>query len=407
MQFCIHKDVIGESFHLFHDKITKKFKWVDEIPNDVWCIGENYHDLNVFDLARLSGIDFQLAPPDNYNKVFSTLTSSEDNAKIKMRHSMPKRVFSEFINRLVDDSEMIINKGNIEYYKSVFFKTKRLLSSMEHASIDKDRLYGYYNKEKNETTRSTLKSFFPKNGFSEVVSYNQTSTITGRLTVDQGPRILTLPREYRDIITTSYDPGSVFMIDLVSLEPRIALIDAGRDVPLDVYDDINQKLFGAMFERKRTKIMTISALYGAQEEKFIEVSELSEKDARDSLDSLRTHFGIRLAHARLKKQLNDNGYITNMFGRIIKPKKESPRILYNYFIQSTAVDIALLCFDNLVQFTKKMNLRVKPLFVIHDAIIFDIHSDDEQYIDKMLECLKIDNLNVLIPATYERINNVR
>ena len=55
----------------------------------------------------------------------------------------------------------------------------------------------------------------------------------------------------------------------------------------------------------------------------------------------------------------------------------------NNYIQSTAVDVALSYFSELCD---KINLDLcKPIFIIHDALILDVHKD---YID---ECNDITN----------------
>ena len=93
-----------------------------------------------------------------------------------------------------------------------------------------------------------------------------------------------------------------------------------------------------------------------------------------------------------KKKFNR---IKNFFGRnIFVEENVSPYVLVNYYIQSTAMDIALLGFRNMVNFIKKENLLIHPLFVIVDGIILDIHKDYLKYVEDLkLVGSKIKEIN--------------
>jgi ABC-type microcin C transport system duplicated ATPase subunit YejF len=51
--------------------------------------------------------------------------------------------------------------------------------------------------------------------------------------------------------------------------------------------------------------------------------------------------------------------------------------LINHYVQSTAVDISLQGFLNILQFLKEMDrlLDIVPLFILHDAIILDVNEN--------------------------------
>ena len=134
------------------------------------------------------------------------------------------------------------------------------------------------------------------------------------------------------------------------------------------------------------------------------LSGLSGSSLRNATEGLISYFGIRLSKAKLVRQLKEKGYITNVYGRIIKPKKTAPHLLYNYFIQSSAVDAALLGFSNGIDLAKKNEWKVRPLFIIHDAMIIDVHPDSMQYICDIEDaCTHIPSFNEKFHVEFEEI----
>ena len=64
-----------------------------------------------------------------------------------------------------------------------------------------------------------------------------------------------------------------------------------------------------------------------------------------------------------------------------------PHKLLNYFIQSTAVDVALFGFGDIIRRLQVSGLidRICPLFVLHDALILDVPHDLDFVIPKLLK----------------------
>ncbi len=70
----------------------------------------------------------------------------------------------------------------------------------------------------------------------------------------------------------------------------------------------------------------------------------------------------------------------------VRPSWDQENKIVNNYIQSTAVDIALSYFSELCE---KINLDLcKPIFIIHDALVLDVHKD------------YIDTCNNIIQAGY-------
>ena len=70
-----------------------------------------------------------------------------------------------------------------------------------------------------------------------------------------------------------------------------------------------------------------------------------------------------------------------MFGRTVQLRDNSN--LLNYFLQSSAVDVAMLGFAQIIEKIKVFN--VLPIFVIHDALLLDCAGGDVQDVISLIK----------------------
>ena len=227
--------------------------------------------------------------------------------------------------------------------------------------------------EKNETILSGLERFKPIKGYCANVEYNQTSTMTGRLTTTkQSPNILTLPARCRKIFESRWQQeGDLLYIDFKTLEPRVVRKINGKEASDDIYLEIAAMLD---FEVDRVVIKRgiISTLYGATST----ISGLSQERSKSVLEATKSYFDLS-SITKKASYVHDVGCRINYFGRPIWNIEENQENkIVNNFVQSTAVDVALSYFSELCDL---INLEMcKPIFIIHDALILDVHKD---YID--------------------------
>lgn len=152
-------------------------------------------------------------------------------------------------------------------------------------------------------------------------------------------------------------------VDFVSLEPRLALFAVGRSPKGDVYEEIS-RVSGE--PRSRTKIATLSFLYGAA--------------GRDGVsDRLRQHvreyFNVRELHRKIEDCGGKNGY-----GRPLHVDEE--RLLIPHWVQSTAVDVCLIAFSELAE---RLLGIADPLFLVHDAMFLDVPVENTGVLSKIIE----------------------
>ena len=176
-----------------------------------------------------------------------------------------------------------------------------------------------------------MQSFLPQFGKEcAKVKYTHSSK-TGRLKVIDGPRVLTVAKQHRDVIVSRYPGGKILSADFTCLEPRVALLAIGKKPEADVYEEMSRKMDQS---RAKAKLATLSFLYGA--------------GASGSIDA---------------------------------KAKEDERNLISHWVQSTAVDICLLGFSELAT---KLKDHADPLFMIHDDVFFDVPSENLQLVSDVM-----------------------
>ena len=257
-------------------------------------------------------------------------------------------------------------------YPDRHIKNLKFLNSMRPAKIDS----GALDSCEEIKNKNALESFSSDSGgFMEPVRYSLTNSITGRTSVISGPQILTTAKVVRSFLRSRYPDGKIIEIDFSSLEPRVALAIAGVQVDSrDVYDQVNQEILGGELTRESAKLAILSSMYGASERSLSE-SLPDHIKPKKVIESIRSKIGFAQAVKKIKSDMEASGRSTNYFGRpIISPPDRNVRdaVLFNWLIQSSAVDVALQGFRDLTAKLHMLGVEFVPIFVIHDALLLDV-----------------------------------
>jgi len=334
---------------------------------------------------------------DKYKKYFNfidTITNSYCLEDILPLHT--KSRFIKDLSLLKEKCKTLDLESN---FISLIRKNNYFLDSLAKSKVNIITYKAFLEIEKNESVKNTLRSFKPIKGYSKKICYNTLSNVTGRLTVKDGPNILTLPRKYRSILDSRFCQGSIISIDFSSLEPRLCLKLNGKDVHQDLYQEINN-ILDLNLNRSVIKRATISVLYGAH---YTSLKDISEIKSKALFDCIKNYFCLNNI-LEMSKNIDKHGIRRNYEGRPLwNLKEEKDNILINNYIQSSAVDIALKYFSSLPQILDLE--KAVPLFVLHDAMIFDIQSsyleEFRQIISQGYEHDKLGNF----PLKMEIFNN--
>ena len=364
---CVNKSILGTDLHLLTD-FDQESKWVSDLPEGCTPFGFNGQG-NLDVVSTLSGIQIPRAPDEKYTKPFRRTGVKS----IAWSKALPKAQYKKYFKSVQDAIRENLKSDQYEYFKDRVARQQKLISSLQPAHID-EKIFARRYADPTTVNKSVLTSFTPMKGVTRKVGYNLTGTSTGRLTISEGPQILTLKAEMRDILTSRYEGGKIMQFDYVSLEPRVALILSGQDPVKDIYTDLCDKVLDSQHGRQTAKLLTIATLYGMGVRRVKELIGVSKQTAYDVLKKLEIFFGVGEVKAHLEEEAK-SGFIKNHFGRNIRVRNDASHVLYNNYIQYTAMDAALEGFYQNVQGVEKEGHKCVPLFLLHDAIIFDCHPE--------------------------------
>ena len=391
----ISKYLLGTTKHLCQYTRDGTLEWVSSIDPASWVYGlSSIYPKNVecvFDLLREA---YPSIIPEPYiNSMRELLIEVKDHIpwyKI-MRHDE----FSDSLSIALGKIWVIMDRLEEMKYLTVQSSKADVLSSMVPACIDEKLYQQFLVDETIPVVRGTIQTFKTAGRTCKKVVYNQTSTVTGRLTVRAGPQILTLPSRCRKMIKSSFSSGKILEIDYASIEPRIAMTIVGNRCDGDIYEYISKELFNERLDRKGAKLATLCALYGASPKKLSSMIG-SGNSSKNIISKIRAFFGYDKIVKDLLCQYTAKGYITNYFGRPIYLESATKHIMFNNFIQSTAVDAAMLGFKKVLDSISTNNLNARPLFLIHDAMIIDIHGDNmEEFVGLFKHGIELEGFGVL------------
>jgi hypothetical protein len=224
-------------------------------------------------------------------------------------------------------------------------------------------------------------------GFALPVCYDRFKTLTGRLTVSSGPQILTLKREHRSIIKSAYgDDGIVVAFDFAALEARILLYEYGRKCDdVDLYGVIASDLG---HDRKAIKGAVISELYGSSKWALGKHLGIEGKELNMFVKNVKAYFNTGELLERVKQQFVATGKVINRYGRPINIDEPLDHIFISYYGQSTGVDVTMLGFKQVLDILVKKAPKTRPIFLLHDAILLDVHKEE------LTEVAKIKHVRV-------------
>lgn len=309
---------------------------------------------------------FNIQKIDDYNK-YTNMFKAENIACIE--DILPRHEIESYKKNLQLCNSLILEKDN-KNYREKAEKYNFLFNKLLPCKINGLYYRTILNLEKNETIVNNIKTFKPSKGYCKKVNYNMFKTMTGRLVNSNlSPRILTLPSRCRKIFESEWGKGGkIVSIDFKTLEPRLARKLNNKESSEDIYTELSD-LLEYNVDRSIIKRAVISILYGSE----APLQELSLERSKAVLNAVKEYFDLEKL-LKIADNSTEHGWRENYFGRPLHNLNETNnnKIVNNY-IQSSAVDIALTYFCKLVE---NINIELcRPLFIIHDAIVFDVNLD--------------------------------
>lgn len=371
--FCIDRNVLGSSRHLLVRDTS--ITWVSNYPNDCWIYYPSTVETEsrcLKTLFKLNGIDLTANVPTEHLNSFKTILKKDDVSEIvPWQHVLPQQTYHRFVSSMVKNIHQQLGAVSTDYF-DVYSRVTRVFDTLKPARIDVKRFDTLYDSEENASIKSSIMSFRPDiHGYASKVIYNRHNSMTGRLTVKSGPEILTIKKEFRNLITSSYDRGKIYYVDYSALEARTFLSVVGKVIDnVDIYEDIRVKL-GSNVRRDIVKLAVIMLLYGSGTEQIRQLLGMSYADTEKFVCQIKEEFCMTTFHNKLVSEWKDKNTFRNLYGRVIHADNQN--LLLNYYVQSSAADICLLGYLNIINLILSENMLIKPLFLLHDAIVLDVH----------------------------------
>jgi hypothetical protein len=415
MKLFISKDFLNLPYNLEWNDDLNKFKKIDNIDianRENLIIGTNHFKT----FCQLYLLDQVVFPPEPIVRSYKNILKFSKLKDVPWNYCMPQELFISTLNEIGKTYFNIIKNLDLSYL-NFYEKGNEILYELKEATINKER-YELY--KENPIAKTFI--YNEQTGLAEKPIYSRTDTVTGRLSIDSGANILHLKQEYRNIITSGFGKeGQIYYFDIKSAEPKLLLylskyvryckemsrgtcslrgvdmvngiadsLGSGIGVSDEFSDDIYIDIINHIpdvknLKRKQIKDIVLAELYGAGLSTLKEqIPELREFELLHVVDIIRKYFSIDEIKKLLINEFEKNNrlYIQNFYGRYISTSDIAHWKLLNRYTQSSAVDIALLCFSNMINYIKQMNWEnfMKPLFVLHDALFIDIHQNYFKFI---------------------------
>lgn len=371
-KFCVDASLIGTKKHVVCDE--DGYVLSDSVPRDSWHLTgriKTSPSAKCLDtLFRLARVEVP-SPPAKHVVAMKLLTSGTLEG-VQWQHALPKDDFRIFFENLMSVASSHFHDLSFEYFEGAWTAGSRVLSSLKPAKIDEEQYDSFVSQNPNV---ASLLTFEPnRSGYAKPVVYDRFSTKTGRLTVASGPDILTLKKEFRSVLKTSFEDGVIAYVDFRALEARIVLAENGKTCDAgDLYQDIAMTMFGGEVSRDVVKTAVISELYGISRASLRARLRVSDDKLDDFIGVVRKHFGIEDLRKRLEDESRATNAVVNKFGRKVYVAQGQENTLVNSFAQSTGVDVAMSGFD--VALRRLGQDGIRPLYVLHDALLLDVRRD--------------------------------
>lgn len=327
--------LFGTTNHLLYES---GYSWVDKIPPNAF-VYDKQHKYSIAEWFSITNTEIPTLVENKYIKM-----ADELNLQNPEWHKLLGAKFQTQIKLITNSADSLIKDCSYLDYEPVWRECQDFIWSMQPAQINRSRYASL------KALKVNLPGFNPVTGSLNAVRYDR-QTKTGRLRVTEGPSVLTIKSEHRNIIK------GCRQIDFKNMEPRLLLAFLGKEIEGDLYTKI-QKDLGLKGDRSYIKVSIISSLYGSRV-----VPEISK------------YFAISHWIKELEANIEQD-WIKNYFGRPINVHGVNGHHLLALWLQSSAADAALLGFKKF--FTERSDLI--PHWIIHDACIFSGEGDIPEYL---------------------------
>ena len=309
-----------------------EYSWVKDIPKDGLLVeGDNG---TFSEIAKIMGYEVEEFIPEEYKNMSNIL-----NDDLPWYYILGKEKFLKMFKKYQEKYNYFIGtnkKKDIVKHIEISNFLSNIKPCVYNTSLIKDM-------EKDKIRTHITPHLIGK--YLKAPKYSRVKTKTGRLTVKDGPNVLTMPAGFRKGIENGYS------MDFISMEPNMLLAVQGIKPRNNLYETIKKEVFNDSISRIKVKIATMSALYG---------------DNRNDSNSkkISEYFNVE----KVIKKLNNlvkNDSITNIYGRLINLNGARKKHLLSLWLQSSATEASIIGFNRI-----RKEYNINPHWLIHDGLMF-------------------------------------
>lgn len=246
-------------------------------------------------------------------------------------------------------------------------------------------------------------------------SYNQTATVTGRLS-SSNPNLQNIPvrtelgNRIRKAFVPSFRNEQVLLsADYSQIELRLLAHCSGDETMIrafntgeDIHAEIAAKVFNVPLNevtkemRSRAKAVNFGIVYGQTRYGLASALKISADEAQDFIDRyFLTYPGVKEYMEKSIQYAYDNGYAKTMFGRkrylldeLLSSnhqiKEFAQRAAINSPLQGAAADLIKMAMIELDNRIEKENLKSQILLQVHDELILEVYKNELETVKKLV-----------------------
>jgi DNA polymerase-1 len=238
-------------------------------------------------------------------------------------------------------------------------------------------------------------------------SYNQTGTVTGRIS-SSDPNLQNIPirtelgrhircafvaREGWRLLAADYSQVELRIVAHISEDPNLLAAFAREE---DIHASTASTIFGVPLDtvtsemRRIAKMINFGITYGMGEYGLAQRTGLSQEQARQFI---ATYFGryekVKEYLEQTKREAREKGYVSTLLGRRryfpeLRPssrahggiKRAAEREAINMPIQGSAADILKIAMVRLYRTLEEENLSARMILQVHDEVVLEVPQEE-------------------------------
>ena len=262
-------------------------------------------------------------------------------------------------------------------------------------------------------------------------SYNQTVTVTGRLS-SSNPNLQNIPirtqlgNQIRAAFVPQNDNCVMMSADYSQIELRLLAHCSGDEVLIsafnndeDIHAQTAAKIFGVKLEnvtkemRSRAKAVNFGLIYGQTKYGLASSLEITPDEAQDFIDKYFAAYPkVRDYMEKSVRNAYAHGYSTTLYGRkrylmdeLLSSnraiKEFAERSAINTPLQGTAADLIKIAMVNLQKALDENKLKSKIILQVHDELVLEVEKNELEQVKQLVKTAMELNQPFLVPLTLD------